>query len=157
MPRVLAGVDALRDLVGRDAVVGEWWEVTQQHIDGFAAATGDRQWIHCDPVQAQAKSPYGTTIAHGFYTLALLSKFLTTSIEVEGCGQIINYGLNRLRFPAPVRVGSRVRGHFTLQAVEDVGEGVQVTWLATVEVEGQPKPALVAEWLLRYGKVTRSV
>jgi acyl dehydratase len=150
MARVLAGIDGLRALVGQDVASSEWSEVMQPTIDAFAEVTGDRQWIHCDPQRARAESPYGTTIAHGFYTLALLSKFLGSAVQLEGCARIVNYGLNRLRFPAPVPAGSRIRGHFNLRAVEDVPGGMQLTWLATLEVEGQSKPALVAEWLLRY-------
>jgi acyl dehydratase len=100
--------------------------------------------------RARNESPYGTTIAHGFLTLSLLSQMLNAALQIEGCRHVINYGLNRVRFPAPVLAEARLRGHFTLQAMEPVPGGTQVTWLATVAAEGQAKPALVAEWLLRY-------
>jgi len=125
-------------------------EVTQERIGLFAAATGDHQWIHLDQERARAESPYQTTIAHGFLTLSLLSELSRQAIEIQGEFTMrINYGLNRLRFPAPVRAGSRVRGRFTLAAVEDLDGAAQIVWACVVEIEGQAKPALAAEWLTR--------
>ncbi len=138
----------LEGLVGQEVGVSEWVEVTQERIDTFAAATGDLQWIHTDPARA-ADSPFGGTIAHGFLTLSLLSIFAAQAVALEGGRHRLNYGLNRVRFTAPVRSGSRVRGRFTLAALMDVAGGFQIMYAATVEVEGSAKPALVAEWLVR--------
>jgi acyl dehydratase len=130
--------------------VSGWFEVTQDRINQFADATGDHQWIHVDPVRAAAELPSKTTIAHGFLTLSLLSTLIRDSIRFTGLRMAINYGLNRVRFVSPVPSGSRIRAHVTLQAVDPVGGGLQVTWLATIEREGGDKPAAVAEWLVRY-------
>lgn len=141
--------------IGGEIHVGSWLTVDQERINAFAAATGDMQWIHVDPERARRESPYGTTIAHGYLTLSLLP-FLTESNapgyfekNYPGMGYRINYGLNRVRFPAPVRVGSRLRAHTVVAAVEQVGEGVQFTYLITVEIEGNDKPACVAEFIAR--------
>lgn len=148
--RVVEGLAELRGLVGQEVGVGDWFVVSQAMIDAFAEATQDRQWIHLDAARAQAESPYGTTIAHGFLTLALLTHLHRQAVDLRGPFQrAINYGLNRVRFPAPVPAGARIRARSTLQAVEDIDGGVQLTWLVTVECEGNPKPALVAEWLGR--------
>ena len=143
-------VDQLRALVGQEVGTSGWLTVDQPMIDAFAKTTGDTQWIHTDPERARAESRYGRTIAHGFLTLSLLSRLSREAIEVEGeFGMRINYGLSRVRFPAPVPVGSRVRARLKVQSVEDIEGGHQIVWLATVEVEGTEKPALVAEWLVR--------
>jgi len=119
-------------------------------INAFAEATGDRQWIHVDTQRAKAVSKYGRTIAHGFLTLSLLSRLSNEAVEVRGdFGMRINYGLNRVRFPAPVPEGSRIRARLGLQELRDVEGGHQITWLVTVDVEGSDKPAVVAEWLIR--------
>ena len=137
-------------LVGREVAVSDWFEVTQERIDGFAAVTEDRQWIHIDAERARAESPYGAAIAHGFLTLALLSHLSREAVEVQGeFSRRINYGLNRVRFPAAVVAGARVRGRFVVAGVEEVEGGVQVVWGATVEIEGGGKPACVAEWVTR--------
>ena len=147
-------IDELPKLVGQEIGVSGWLEVTQQRIDQFAEATGDNQWIHVDPVRAQ-ESPMGGTIAHGFLTLSLLSILAHEAIHLEGdFAHRLNYGLNRVRFTAPVKSGSRIRGRFTLQSVSDVSVtsgtgGFQIAYAATVEIEGSEKPALVAEWLVR--------
>ena len=148
--RVFATLDELRQLVGQELAVSDWFPVPQALIDAFAAATGDRQWIHVDPARAQAESPYGTTIAHGFLTLSLLSQMHGQAVQISDVVRMINYGLNRLRFPSAVRAGSNIRVRSTLQALDEVRDAIQLTWLVTVEVAGQEKPALVAEWLLRY-------
>lgn len=139
----------LRDHVGREVVVSDWLQVTQAHIDEFADAIDDRQWIHVDPERAGRESPYGGTIAHGFMTLSLLTRLLESALVVNGVRAGINVGFNRVRFTAPVRAGSRIRGRFVLAALEDVDGGVQLTWNVTVEREGETKPALVAEWIGR--------
>jgi acyl dehydratase len=136
--------------VGEEIAVSDWLEVTQARIDQFADATGDHQWIHVDPVRAAAELPSKTTIAHGFLTLSLLSALIRESIRFTGLRMAINYGLNRVRFVSPVPSGSRIRALITLQSVDAVSGGVQVTWLATIERESGEKPAAVAEWLVRY-------
>lgn len=143
-------VNDLKTRVGQEIGVSEWLEVTQNRITQFAEATEDRQWIHVDPVRAAAESPFKQTIAHGFLTLSLVSVLLRTAITMTGVKMAINYGSNRVRFVAPVLAGSRVRGRFVLTAVEDTRGGVQATWGITVEREGEQKPALSAEWLVRY-------
>jgi len=152
MPRrVIDGIDELKSLVGQEVSASDWFEVTQERVNAFADATGDHQWIHIDTERAKAQSPYGTTIAHGFLTLSLLSHLAEQAVSVKGDIKMgINYGLNRLRFPSPVPVGSRIRARFTLQSVEDVTGGAQITWAVTVETEGAQKPSLAAEWLIRY-------
>ena len=143
-------VRTLGGRIGEEIAVSDWLEVTQARIDQFADATGDHQWIHVDPVRAAAELPSKRTIAHGFLTLSLLSTLIRESIRFTGLRMAINYGLNRVRFVSPVPSGSRIRALITLQAVDAVSGGVQVTWLATIEREGGEKPAAVAEWLVRY-------
>jgi acyl dehydratase len=143
-------VRTIGDRVGEEIAVSDWLEVTQARVNQFADATGDHQWIHVDPVRAAAELPSKTTIAHGFLTLSLLSTLIRESIRFTGLRMAINYGLNRVRFVSPVPSGSRIRALITLQAVDAVGDGVQVTWLATIERDGSEKPAAVAEWLVRY-------
>lgn len=148
--RVVEGLAELRKLVGQEIGVSDWFEVTQAMIDAFADVTRDRQWIHLDAARAQTESPYGATIAHGFLTLALLTHLHGQAVRVRGDFQrAINYGLNRVRFPAPVPAGSRIRARSTLQAVEEIPDGVHLTWIVTVECAGAAKPALVAEWVGR--------
>jgi len=143
-------IDHLRALAGQEVGTSGWLTVDQPMIDAFAKTTGDTQWIHIDPERARTESRYGRTIAHGFLTLSLLSRLSREAIEVEGeFGMRINYGLSRVRFPAPVPVESRIRARFKVQAVDDIEGGHQIVWLVTVEVEGTEKPALVAEWLVR--------
>jgi acyl dehydratase len=141
--------DLLRGRLGEELAVSDWIEITQERIDQFAAATGDRQWIHVDPERAADQSPFGTTIAHGFLTLSLVS-VLARSAMTSRARMAINYGLNRVRFITPVPAGSRLRGRFVVQAVEEVKEALQVTWSVTLEREGQPRPCCVAEWVVRY-------
>jgi len=143
-------VSTLRDQVGRELAVSAWFEVTQERIDQFADATGDRQWIHVDTARAAAESPFKITIAHGFLTLSLVSALLRDAVEFTGLRMAINYGMNRLRFVAPVPAGSRVRARFTPASVDDEKGSIQVTWRVTVERERSDKPVLVAEWLVRY-------
>jgi acyl dehydratase len=148
--RIIESIEELRSLIGQEVAVGEWFAVEQSHIDLFADATGDHQWIHLDVTRARTESPYGGTIAHGFLTLSLLSQLSHQSVEIRGDFKMrINYGLNRVRFPAPVPAGARIRARFTLQGVTEIDQGYQVVWAVTVEVEGARKPALYAEWLVR--------
>lgn len=138
--------------IGQEVAVTDWIEVTQAQIDLFAQATGDHQWIHTDPARAAA-GPFGTTIAHGFLTLSLLPRFMEAAFAVEGTKMGVNYGLNRVRFPAPVPADSRLRARLALTAAEAVQpDGMQMTWEVTVEREGAGKPVCVAEALVRsYG------
>jgi acyl dehydratase len=149
--RVIEGIEELKSLIGQEVGTSDWLEVTQSRIDDFANATEDHQWIHIDVKRASADSPFHTTIAHGFLTLSLLPHLASQAVKVQGDFKMgINYGLNRLRFISPVPAGSRVRAKFTLQSVEDFQGGNQIAWSVTVETEGGQKPALVAEWLVRY-------
>ena len=147
--RHIASVEELKSLVGQEVGVSEWLVVSQALIDAFAELTKDWQWIHCDVERARKESPTGGTIAHGFLTMALLSHLKAQAVKLDGFKMSINYGFNRVRFPAPVPAGARVRLRSTLQGVEDVPGGVQVVWAVMVEIEGQLKPAMAAEWLGR--------
>ena len=149
MASVQFHVEDLRRLVGKEVAVTDWLAVTQERIDAFAGATQDHQWIHVDRERAARESPYGTTVAHGFLSLSLLPYLLGQAIEIQGTRLRINYGLNRVRFTGPVPAGSRVRARFGLAAVEDIDQGVQMTWNVTVERESEAKPVLVAEWITR--------
>ena len=142
-------LDDLRALVGQRAFVSDWVLITQQHIDLFAQATGDFQWIHVDVARAQKESPYGGTIAHGFLTLSLLGQFYERHMTLPFCEMGLNYGLNKVRFTSPVPAGSRVRGQFVLAQLEDIAGGLQLTFKVTLEVEGQERPACVAESVVR--------
>jgi len=138
--------------IGQSLPATDWLEITQAQVNQFAEATGDHQWIHIDPQRA-AQGPFGSTIAHGFLTLSLLPRLMQASYRLEGATMGVNYGLNRVRFPAPVPVGSRLRGHAKLLAAELVTPtGVQMTWEVTIEREGGDKPVCVAESVVRsYG------
>jgi acyl dehydratase len=145
-----ADITHLESLVGRE-MLSPWREVTQEQITQFADISGDRQWIHVDPDRARRESPFGGTIAHGFLTLSLISRLLRDAVgAIDGARMGINYGLNKVRFPAPVPSGSRVRGRCTLQHLEAVDGGVQATWSVIVERDGAAKPCCAAEWLVRY-------
>jgi acyl dehydratase len=149
--RVIEGIEELRTLIGQEVVVSDWLEVSQERINAFADATGDHQWIHIDVERAGRESPFHATIAHGFLTLSLLAHLAEQSVRVKGDFKMgINYGLNRVRFVSPVLANSRIHARFTLQAVEDVAGGMQLSWAITVEADGATKPSLVAEWLVRY-------
>ncbi|MGD9723440.1 MAG: MaoC family dehydratase [Pirellulales bacterium] len=147
--RTIDSADELRSLVGKEVGVSDWLDVTQEMIDRFAEVTRDDQWIHTDVERCRAESPFGTTIAHGFLTLSLLSYLHRETVQIGGNKMAINYGLNRVRFVSPVRCGSRIRTRSKVLSVDDFAGGVQVTWHINVEVEGQDKPALVAEWIGR--------
>ncbi|TMH02084.1 MAG: MaoC family dehydratase [Betaproteobacteria bacterium] len=146
--RVFKHLSELQTLVGQEIGVSDWITVDQQRIDLFAQSTGDHQWIHVDPERA-AKGPFGTTIAHGFLTLSLLPEMSATAFDVEDAHMGVNYGLNKVRFTAPVPVNSRVRGRFKLMAYEPFEGGALITSQVTMEREGSGKPVCVAESLAR--------
>jgi acyl dehydratase len=143
------GIDELKKLAGSDLGASEWIEVTQERVNTFADATGDHQWIHVDPEKA-AEGPFGAPIAHGYLTLSLFIPLFTELLDVEGVSTKVNYGLNKVRFPAPVKVGSKIRLVGRLASVEDVPGGVQITVDGTIEIEGAPKPAAVLQSLSRF-------
>jgi len=146
-PRVFNSLDELRPLIGQEAGVSLWFEITQDAINRFADVSGDHQWIHVDVERARSESRYGNTIAHGFLTLSLLSHLSRQAVDVRsGLPMRVNYGLNRVRFPSPVVAGSRVRARFAPQSVS----ASEIVWLVTMEIEGGEKPALVAEWITRF-------
>ena len=134
----------------------EWVAIEQDRIDLFAQATDDHQWIHVDPERARRESPYGSTIAHGYLTLSLLPHLIDSCLRIDGVGMVINYGLDRVRLPAPVLAGQRVRARLVLDRLEPVAGGVQAHWSATVELEHGDKPACIAQMLVRYYPDTTS-
>jgi acyl dehydratase len=139
----------LKQMIGDEVAVSDWLAVEQQQVDQFAEATGDRQWIHVDVERSKRELPYGGTVAHGFLTLALLPRFFGETMRMSDVAMLVNYGLNRVRFPAPLPVGSRVRGRLKLLNVVDVPGGAEMTWEVTVEREGEAKPVCVAEAVFR--------
>jgi acyl dehydratase len=147
-PKVVDGAAGLKALAGAHVGYSEWMEVTQDQVNGFADATGDHQWIHVDPDRA-ATGPFGGTIAHGFLTLSLIPTVLPQVLDVRGFSMVVNYGLDRVRFPAPVPVGGKLRAGVAVDDVTELGGGVQVTLTVTFEVEGGDKPACVATFLER--------
>jgi acyl dehydratase len=149
--REITSLDELHSLTGQEVAVSDWFEVAQDRINMFAEATGDHQWIHIDVERAETESPYGTTIAHGFLTLSLLSKLMSETVKINLPIKMgINYGLNKVRFPSAVPAGSKIRARAVLQALEEITGGRQLVWNITVEREGSDKPCCVAEWLVRY-------
>ncbi|MFT3812331.1 MAG: MaoC family dehydratase [Acidovorax sp.] len=139
----------MRALVGQEVSVTDWITVTQEQVNLFADATGDHQWIHIDPERAKA-GPFGAPIAHGFLTLSLLPRFFQMALEIKGARMGVNYGLNKVRFTAPVPVGSRLRARMKLQSAEPLPpDGLQIDWLVTIEREGSDKPVCVAESISR--------
>jgi acyl dehydratase len=143
------GLDELKKLAGSDLGTSEWIEVTQERIDTFADATGDHQWIHVDPERA-AQGPFGAPIAHGYLTLSLFIPLFTELLDVQGVTTKVNYGLNKVRFPSPVKVGSRIRLVGKLASVEEVPGGVQIAVDGTIEIDGGGKPAAVLQSLSRF-------
>jgi acyl dehydratase len=139
----------LKSAVGQQLGSSEWLEMTQERINLFADATGDHQWIHVDPERAKS-GPFGACIAHGYLTLSLVNMFLPQIVAVRGIRMGVNYGVDKVRFPAPVRVGARIRGSGQLINVEDVKGGVQATIRVTVEIEGSDKPACVVDTISRF-------
>jgi acyl dehydratase len=151
VPLVLETPHSLRDLLGRELTLTDWFLIAQKRIEQFAEVTEDRQWIHVDRERAVRESPYGTTIAHGFLTLSLLSRFMREAIQIRsGVRMSVNYGLNRVRFPSAVRADSKVRVRFILQSLKDVSDALEAVFDTRVEVQGSDKPCCVAEWLVRY-------
>ena len=143
-PRVFEGIAGIEAAIGEHVGYSSWMEITQERVDAFADATGDHQWIHVDPVRA-AEGPYGATIAHGYLTLSLVPLLGAEVMEIRGFGMIINYGLDKVRFPAAVPVGSRIRAGVELTSLQRKTSGVQLNSLVTVEIDGADRPALVAE------------
>lgn len=150
--RVVSSLDSLKELVGQEVAVTDWFTVTQERIQQFADVTLDHQWIHVDSERAQRESPFGAPIAHGFLTLSLLPHFMQEAMGIQqGIRMGVNYGLNRVRFVAPVQSGAKVRARFVLQSVKDVQpQGVEAVYGATIEAENSKKPCCVAEWVVRY-------
>ena len=151
MPLVLKNPQALKEFVGKEIGVTEWFRLTQERIAQFAEATEDRQWIHLDRERAGRESPYGGTIAHGFLTLSLIAYFVHEVMRIEGGLRLaVNYGLNRVRFPAAVPAESRIRGRVGLLGCKEIADSVEAIYSVAVEIEGVEKPGCVAEWVVRY-------
>ncbi len=147
----LPSLDALKELVGQEIGCSEWFVITQDRIQRFAEVTEDRQWIHLDRERAERESPYGTTIAHGFLTLSLISGLAKQAIEIRtGVRMAVNYGLNRVRYPAPVRADSKIRARFRLAALKEIAGAVEARFSVSVESERTEKPCCAAEWIVRY-------
>ncbi len=149
MATIFNSPDELKDAAGRQLGHSDWIEITQERIDLFAEATGDRQWIHVDPERAK-DGPFGACIAHGYLTLSMVNLFLPQIVEVRGIRMGVNYGTDKVRFPAPVIVGSRIRGNAELLRADDVKDGVQAVIRITVEIEGKERPACVVDTISRY-------
>ena len=144
-------IEELAAQVGKKVCVSDWLEITQERINLFANATDDHQWIHTEVARARRESPHRSTIAHGYLTLSLLAHFAQETIEIKGIVQTINYGLDKVRFPAPVPVRSRIRAHFLVASCEiPITGGLQVTWETSIEREGQDKPVCIAHIIFRY-------
>jgi acyl dehydratase len=151
MPLVLKNPQALKEFVGKEIGVTEWFRLTQERIEQFAQATEDRQWIHLDQARAGRESPYGGTIAHGFLTLSLIAHFVHEVMRIEGGLRLaVNYGLNRVRFPAAVPAESRIRARVGLQAFKEIADSVEAIYNVAVEIEAAEKPGCVVEWIVRY-------
>jgi acyl dehydratase len=150
-PLVIETPQSLKDFAGREIAVTDWFTITQERIQRFAEATEDRQWIHVDPARAERESPYKTTIAHGFLTLSLLSHFMKQAVQIRSAVRMaINYGSNRVRFPSPVRAGSRIRARVSLQSSKELADCVEAIFVVSMEADGAEKPCCVAEWMVRY-------
>ncbi|NIH84057.1 MaoC family dehydratase [Amycolatopsis granulosa] len=147
--RVFSGLDELTRAVGETLGTSEWHTVTQEQVNTFADATGDHQWIHVD-VEKAKQGPFGAPIAHGFLTLSMLSMLAQSAYRVDNLTMGINYGLNKVRFPQPVKVGAKIRGVAELVEVTDVPGGKQAVTRWTIEIDGETKPACVAEWVTRH-------
>ncbi len=145
-----AGIADARSRIGQEIGLSDWMLIDQPRVNAFAEVTGDHQWIHVDVERATRESPFGAPIAHGYLTVSLLAKFAGECIAVDGIKLAVNYGLNRVRFAAPVKVGSRVRARFVLAAVDDIPDGAQILWQAKVEIEGGDTPACGAEMVTRW-------
>ncbi len=148
--REIGSLAELKELAGQEVALSAWIDITQERVNLFADATGDHQWIHLDVERCRRESPFGSTVAHGFLTLSLLPMMMGDAIRIHGVKMGVNYGLNKVRFPAPVPVGSRVRGRMKVLTVEEVAGGAQVVWEITMEREGGDKPVCVAESISRH-------
>lgn len=149
MMREFSSIDELKNLIGQEVAQSDWVEITQERVNTFADATGDHQWIHIDVERAKRESPFGGPIAHGFLTLSLLPMLVANAIHLSYVKMGVNYGLNKVRFPSPVPVGSRLRARMKLLQIEDIKDGAQLSWEVTIEREGQDKPVCVAESISR--------
>jgi len=147
--REIQSLQELKNLIGQQVATSEWVEITQERINMFAEATGDHQWIHIDVERAKRESPFGAPIAHGFLTLSLLPALMQNAIHLSYVKMGVNYGLNKVRFPAPVPVGSQLRAHLKLLSIEDIKDGAQMTWEVSIERAGSDKPVCVAESIAR--------
>ena len=147
--REFATLQDMEALIGQEVAVSPWVEITQQRVDLFADATDDHQWIHQDTERCRKESPFGGPVAHGFLTLSLVSGLFERALRMVDARMVVNYGLNKVRFPAPVPVGSRVRARMTLQKVDALDGGAQLMWEVVIEREGGSKPVCVAELLIR--------
>ncbi|MES2759812.1 MAG: MaoC family dehydratase [Pseudomonadota bacterium] len=147
--RDIADLDELKTLVGTEVAVSDWIVITQERIDTFADATSDHQWIHVDVERCKAESPFGGPVAHGFLTLSLLPALFENAVRMVDVKMALNYGLNKVRFPAPVPVDSRLRARLTLASVEPIEGGAQLVWSVVVECEGAARPVCVAEFVMR--------
>jgi acyl dehydratase len=148
--QIINNLKTLTEWVGREVACSDWLLVDQERIQRFADVTGDQQWIHTDVIRAKNKSTFKSTIGHGYLTLSLLPALMQSCLHIDGIGMSINYGLDRVRFPAPVLSGQRVRARLTLDKIDAVAGGVQVHWAATIDIEHGEKPACVAHMLARY-------
>jgi len=150
-PVVIDTLLSLKDFVGREIAVTDWFTMTQERIRQFAEVSEDRQWIHVDRERAQRDSPYGTTIAHGFLTLSLVSHFVKQAFQFRGGVRMgVNYGLNRVRFPSPVRADTRIRARVSLVSLKELPDAIEAVFLISVESQDSEKPNCVAEWIVRY-------
>ena len=149
-PTIVSSLDALEGWVGRELAVSDWMTIDQARIQRFAEVTDDLQWIHLDVERCRRESPHKAPIAHGYLVLSLLPAMFTSSVRIDGLAMAVNYGLDRVRFPAPLIAGKRVRGQLTLERLDRVAGGMQAHWLATVEAEDGDKPVCVAQLLARY-------
>ncbi|HUK48519.1 MAG TPA: MaoC family dehydratase [Terriglobales bacterium] len=151
MPAVFETPQSLCDFIGREIATTEWMEISQERIRKFAEVTEDEQWIHIDRERARKESPYSATIAHGFLTLSLMSRFAQEAIHIKsGVRMSVNYGLNRVRFPAPVPAGSKLRASFVLQSIKDLPEAIEAVFAVTLQTREGERPCCVAEWIIRY-------
>jgi acyl dehydratase len=150
-PRILDSPQALKNLIGKELAPTDWFTVTQERINKFAEATEDRQWIHLDESRSKKESPFGATIAHGFLTLSLVSHFMKQAIEVRGGVRLaVNYGLNKVRFPAPVKANAKIRARIKVQSVKELPDCMEAIFEVTIEAENAQKPSCAAECILRY-------
>jgi acyl dehydratase len=150
-PLLIKNPQSLKEMIGSELGVTEWFQITQERVHQFAEATEDRQWIHVNRERASQESPYGTTIAHGFLTLSLIGYFVKELINIQdGVEFAVNYGLNRVRFPAPVPSDSKIRARIFLLAWKELADSIEATFTVTIESDQSEKPSCVAEWIVRY-------